>query len=55
MQGNSWGNSYIKFVLLDIKFHFTCGKSDLHKNIGKFQYAFTRINWKFFVYSLHLE
>ena len=24
------GNSYIKFVVLDKKFRFTCGKSGLH-------------------------
>ena len=27
--GNSWGNSYIKFVIPDIKFPFTCGKWNL--------------------------
>ena len=26
----SFGNSYSKFVILDIKFRFTCGKSDLY-------------------------
>ena len=26
---NSWGNSYTKFAILDIKFGFNCGKSDL--------------------------
>ena len=28
--GNSWGKSYTKFIMVDIKFCFTCGKSDLY-------------------------
>ena len=28
--GNSWGNSYTKFAILDIKFRFTCGESGLY-------------------------
>ena len=27
---NSWGNLYTKFAILDIKFPFTCGESDLY-------------------------
>ena len=41
--GNSGGNSYTKFAILDIKFPFTCGESDLYYNIVKFQYIMTRI------------
>ena len=35
----SFCNSYTKFVIVDIKFRFTCGKSDLFKNrpVLKFQ------------------
>ena len=25
-----WGDSYNMFIVLDIKFHFTCGESDLY-------------------------
>ena len=32
MFGNSWGNSYAKFVIVDIKFHFTCRELHLHGN-----------------------
>ena len=28
--GKSWGNSYTKFAILDIKFPFTCGGLDLY-------------------------
>ena len=28
--GNSWGNTYAKFVILDTKFRFACGESDLY-------------------------
>ena len=38
--GNLWGNSYTKFAILDIKFHFTCGSSDLYQNMAKFQNIF---------------
>ena len=40
---NSWGNSYTKFVMLNIKFRFTCGHSDLYWNIVKFQNIMIRI------------
>ena len=43
MVGNLWGNSYIQFPILDIKFRFTCGKSDLYENILKFENIMTRI------------
>ena len=32
---NSWGNSYT-FLELDIKYHFTCGKSNLYLNLEVF-------------------
>ena len=41
--GNSWGNSYTKFAILDITFRFTCGESDLYYNIAKFQNIMTKI------------
>ena len=41
--GNLFGNSYIKFAILDIKVPFTCGESDLYWNIVKFQNFLTRI------------
>ena len=28
--GNSWGNSYIKFLILNIKFRFTCDEWRLY-------------------------
>ena len=31
--GNSRGNSYIKFLLLDIKVGFTCGKCKLYQTL----------------------
>ena len=34
---------YTKFTMIDIKFPFTCGESDLYKNIVKFQNIMTRI------------
>ena len=34
---NSWGNSFSKFFILDIKCRFTCGIVDLHWIIKKFQ------------------
>ena len=37
--GNPWGN----FAILNIKFCFTCGESDLHLNIVKFQNIMIRI------------
>ena len=40
---NSWGNSYTKFAILDIKFRFTCGDADLYQNTVKFQHIITRI------------
>ena len=30
MWGNEWGNSSAKFAVLDIKFRFTSGESDLY-------------------------
>ena len=42
--GNSWGNSYTKFVILDIKFHFTCFLSNLNENFVKFQKNITTID-----------
>ena len=45
--GNSWGNSYNKFAILDIKFRFTCVESDLYQNIFKFPNIMTRIvGWR---------
>ena len=41
--GNSWGNSYTKFAIVDIKFRFTCGESDLYQIIVKFQNIKTSI------------
>ena len=41
--GNSWGNLYTKFAILDIKFCFTCGESELYWNIAKFPNIMTRI------------
>ena len=34
--GNSWGNLYSKFAMLDITIRFTCGESDLY---SKFLYC----------------
>ena len=45
--GNSWGNSCTKFVMLDIKYHFTCSDSDLSKIIKKCQNIMTKTVWKF--------
>ena len=53
--GNSWSDSYTKFVILDIKVGFTCGESDLYQNIVKVQNIFPlfsilsmiiQISWK---------
>ena len=30
---NLWSNKYAKFIILDSKFHFTCGESILHGNL----------------------
>ena len=43
LSGNSWGNSYTKFTILDIKFHFTCGESDVCLTIVKFQNIMTKV------------
>ena len=43
MFGNSSGNSYTKFVILDIKFRFTCSKSDLTKILSSLKNIMTRI------------
>ena len=53
--GNSWGNSFTKFVILDVKYRFTCGDSDLCLIIEKCQNIMTRIVWKLFFYSLHFQ
>ena len=29
---NSWGNSYTKFIVIDIKFRFACSESNLHED-----------------------
>ena len=41
--GNSWNNSYTKFAMLDIKFRFTCGESNLCQHNLKFQNIMTKI------------
>ena len=41
--GKSWGKSCTKFVMSDIKYHFTCGGSDLSEIIKKFPSIITRI------------
>ena len=33
--GSSSGNSYTKFVIIGMKFRFTCGQSDLYSNFLK--------------------
>ena len=43
LRGKLFGNFLTKFVILDIKFRFTCGKSVLYKNNVKFQNIITRI------------
>ena len=45
--GNSWGNPCTKFVMLDIKYRFTCGDSDQSEIIKKCQNIMTWIIWKF--------
>ena len=44
----SFGNSCTKFVMLDIKYRFTCGDSDLSKIVLKCQNVMTRIVWKIY-------
>ena len=41
--GNSWGNSYTKFFILDIKFLFTCGEWKLFYDIVNFWNIVIRI------------
>ena len=41
--GNCRGNSYIKFLKIDIKFHFTCGKLELYQKFEKFQNIMNKI------------
>ena len=41
--GKSFGNSCTKFVILDVKYRFTCGDSDLCLNIKKCQNIMTWI------------
>ena len=45
---NSWGNSRTKFIILDIKYCFTCGDSNLSEIIKKLQNLMARIVWKFY-------
>ena len=33
LSGNSWGHLYTRFIVLYVKFSFTCGKLNLHRNI----------------------
>ena len=41
---NSFGNSYTKCSVLDIKFHFTCGELKLHEKIFKyFSWIFSHV------------
>ena len=40
---NSWGNSYIKFSIIDIKFRFICCELKLYKIIEMFQNIMTSI------------
>ena len=51
---NSWGNSCIKFVILDIKYCLTCGYLDLFLITKKCQ-NMTSIVWALFFYSLHFQ
>ena len=30
--GNSRGNKHAKFVIVELKFHFTCGELNFHRN-----------------------
>ena len=53
--GNSWGNSYTRFVILDIRVRFTYGKLDLYQNIVKFQNISTKTVWKFSFFSLDFQ
>ena len=39
--GNSLGKSFKKFIILDIKFCFTCGKLNLHRKYSELQ----KYNW----------
>ena len=52
---NSWGNSYTKFIVIDIKFRFACSESNLHEDnvncqnilspiVGKLSFAFYHFN-----------
>ena len=50
--GNSWENSYNKFVILGIKFQGFFGESDLYLNTLKFQNVMTKIAWIFFSFLL---
>ena len=51
--GNSWGNPCTKFVMLHIKYCFTCGESDLRETIQKCRNIMASIVWKicFTLYS----
>ena len=52
--GNLWGNSYTKFVILDIKFRSLWQIGPLQRAV-KFQDIMTRIFCKFFFSSLHFQ
>ena len=41
--GNSWGNSHIKLLILDIKFRFTRGEWSLYKSLKKFHDIINKI------------
>ena len=43
---NSWGNSYTKFIVIDIKFGFACSESNLHENNVNCQNILSPIVWK---------
>ena len=55
LQGNLSCNSYTKFVILDMKFCFTCRKWDLHEIIIEFQNISTKIVLKFLFCFLHFQ
>ena len=41
--GNLFRNLYAKFVILEIKFHFTCGKLNFHENTVNCQNIIAKI------------
>ena len=54
--GNLRGNSYTKFVTLDIKFHFTCDKSDMYYKTMCFPKLLWQVlqvqTWKFWIWQI---